>query len=137
MCLNRRRFQALAMAPSSGTPMDCRKEWKPIRPSPTERSRMAEYFARAIDCGAVSMKSCSTLSRKRMTSSMKRGSVDHSCHFSALIEDRQQTAVRSLPRWSDPVCSMISEHRLEVETFKPSSRWWAAIWRFTVSEKIR
>jgi hypothetical protein len=48
----------------------CRKEWKPITPRPTERSRLAEYGAGHFG-GARSMKSCSTLSRKRNTSSMK------------------------------------------------------------------
>ena len=35
---------------------------------------------------------------------------------------RQHTAVRSLPRWSRPVGRVISLHRLEVDTFSPSSR---------------
>src|SRR5215468_6910350 len=41
-CLNIALFQAFAVADSMATPCDCRKEWKPIRPSPTERSRLAE-----------------------------------------------------------------------------------------------
>ena len=72
-----------------------------------------------------------------MTSSTKVGWSRHSRNFSALTEDRQQTAVRSSPRWSLPVCSMISEHRLDWRTFMPSSRWWRGMARFTVSEKIR
>ena len=42
-----------------------------MTPRPTERSRSAEYLARAMESGALSMKSCSTLSRKRLTSAMK------------------------------------------------------------------
>ncbi|MNX95971.1 hypothetical protein D3C86_1282680 [compost metagenome] len=87
--------------------------------------------------GARWMKSSSTLSRKRMMSSMNLGSSRHSRKLSALTEDRQQTAVRSAPRWSLPVCSMISAHRFDCLTFRPRSRWCGAIWRFTVSEKIR
>ncbi|PAV74998.1 hypothetical protein WR25_25005 [Diploscapter pachys] len=63
-----------------------------------------------------------TLSRKRITSSMKTLSSFHSSHVSRLSDDRQQTAVRSLPRWSRPVGSVISEHRFDVETFSPRSR---------------
>src|SRR3990167_4452621 len=48
MCLNTLRFHALAMALSMPMFFSCRKEWKPITPSPTERSRLAEYLARAI-----------------------------------------------------------------------------------------
>ena len=40
-CLKSRMFQLLAKALSNGTFCICRKEWKPIRPSPTERSRWA------------------------------------------------------------------------------------------------
>ena len=39
-CLNSRMFQDLASALSNGTFWLCRKEWKPIRPRPTERSRI-------------------------------------------------------------------------------------------------
>ena len=35
-------FQTLAITPSSGTRFCCRKEWKPMTPRPTERSRRAE-----------------------------------------------------------------------------------------------
>src|SRR3982750_2147306 len=41
-CLKMRRFQLLAIAPSNGSPRAWRKEWKPITPRPTERSRSAE-----------------------------------------------------------------------------------------------
>jgi hypothetical protein len=34
-------FQDFASAPSNGMPSACRNEWKPITPSPTERSRSA------------------------------------------------------------------------------------------------
>ncbi len=42
MCLNMRMFHTLAITLSNGTFSDCRKEWKPMTPRPTERSRMAE-----------------------------------------------------------------------------------------------
>src|SRR5688572_4911532 len=48
-------FQVLAIAPSNGRPRAWRKEWKPITPRPTERSRMALYLARAISSGARSI----------------------------------------------------------------------------------
>jgi hypothetical protein len=73
MCWNMRRFQTFAITPSIGIIFDCRNEWKPMTPKPTERSRIAEYFARFMESGAFSMKSVSTLSRKRMMSSMKVG----------------------------------------------------------------
>src|SRR5690606_29392277 len=55
MCLNILRFHALAMAVSMPMFFSCRKEWKPITPRPTLRSRLAEYLARAISSGARSM----------------------------------------------------------------------------------
>ena len=57
MCLNIRLFHTLAITLSHGTPCDCRNEWKPITPSPTLRSRIAEYFAFSIPAGARWMKS--------------------------------------------------------------------------------
>src|SRR5258707_12799421 len=36
------KFQDFAKALSNGMPRACRKEWKPITPRPTERSRNAE-----------------------------------------------------------------------------------------------
>src|ERR687893_2353552 len=48
ICLKILRFHDLAIAPSKARPRAWRKEWKPITPSPTERSRAAEYLARAI-----------------------------------------------------------------------------------------
>src|SRR3546814_8861726 len=41
MCLKMVRFHTLAITLSHGTPLACRKEWKPITPRPTERSRSA------------------------------------------------------------------------------------------------
>ena len=41
MCLNIFLFHTLAITASSGMLLACRKEWKPITPRPTERSRMA------------------------------------------------------------------------------------------------
>src|SRR3712207_1685183 len=55
MCLKILRFQLFAIAPSNGRPRAWRKEWKPITPRPTERSRIAEYLARAISSGARSI----------------------------------------------------------------------------------
>ena len=63
---NMRLFQTFAITLSNGTFWLWKKEWKPITPRPTERSRIAEYLARFMLSGARSMKSCSTLSRKRI-----------------------------------------------------------------------
>ena len=71
-----------------------------------------------------------------MTSSMKPFSPFHSSQVSRFSDDRQQTAVRSLPRWSRPVGSVISLHRFEVETLRPSSRWWRGMVAFTLSMKM-
>src|SRR3712207_5252455 len=54
-CLKMRMFHDLAVALSNGTPRDCRKLWKPMTPRPTDRSRIAEYLARAISSGARSI----------------------------------------------------------------------------------
>src|ERR1700758_1357889 len=45
MCLKILRFQLLAIAPSNGIERAWRKEWNPITPRPTLRSRSALYFA--------------------------------------------------------------------------------------------
>ena len=58
-----------------------------------------------------------------MTSSMKSGWSFHSNQVSRFSDDRQQTAVRSLPCWSIPVGSVISLHRLVVLTSSPASLW--------------
>ncbi len=55
MCLKILRFQLLAIALSNGMTRACRKLWKPMTPRPTERSRIALYFARAISSGARSI----------------------------------------------------------------------------------
>ena len=52
MCLNIFLFHTFATTDSKGTFIFCRKEWKPITPRPTERSRIALYFARAMESGA-------------------------------------------------------------------------------------
>src|SRR5437868_12985142 len=52
MCLKILRFHDFAMAPSNEMLRACRKDWKPITPRPTLRSRSAEYLARAISSGA-------------------------------------------------------------------------------------
>src|SRR5215212_6372694 len=54
-CLKILRFQLFAIAPSNGMLRAWRKEWKPITPRPTERSRIAEYLALAISSGARSI----------------------------------------------------------------------------------
>ena len=51
-CLNSRMFHDLARALSKGTFWLCRNEWKPIRPRPTERSRVAAYLAGPMASGA-------------------------------------------------------------------------------------
>ena len=68
-----------------------------------------------------------------MTSSIRCGSSHHWSHVSTFMEARQQTAVRSLPLWSLPVGRVISLHRFEVETLRPSSRWCLGSARFTAS----
>src|SRR3982750_889241 len=50
-CLNILKFQLFAIAPSNGMLRAWRKEWKPITPRPTLRSRSALYLARAISAG--------------------------------------------------------------------------------------
>lgn len=84
--------------------------------------------------GAVSMKFCSTLSKKRMTSAMKRGSSFHCIQVSRFSEERQHTAVRCSPCWSMPVGRVISEQRLEVLTSNPASLWCSGRALFTASE---
>src|SRR4051795_7246164 len=44
ICLKILRFHDLAMAPSNGMLRAWRKEWKPMTPKPTLRSRSAEYL---------------------------------------------------------------------------------------------
>src|SRR5215218_10486254 len=55
MCLKILRFHDFAMARSNGIERAWRKEWKPMTPRPTERSRSALYLARAISSGARAM----------------------------------------------------------------------------------
>ena len=64
------------------------------------------------------MKSVKTLSRNLITSLIMLGSSFHSSYFSRLREDKQQTAVLSLPSLSIPVGKVISLHRFEVLTVK-------------------
>src|ERR1700712_609488 len=49
------KFHDFAIAPSNARLRACRKLWKPMTPRPTERSRPAEYLARAISGGARSI----------------------------------------------------------------------------------
>src|SRR3546814_12394081 len=46
-------FHTLAITPSRGMQLACRTEWNPTPPSPTERSRAAQYPPRPLD--AVSL----------------------------------------------------------------------------------
>ena len=105
-------------------------------PKPTDLSRIAAYLALSMQSGALSIKSCNTLSRKRIISSIKLGLFFHSLKVSIFKDDKQQTAVRSSPKWSIPVGRVISLQRLEVLTDKPASLWCSGIIRFTWSEKI-
>jgi hypothetical protein len=88
------------MADSNGTFIFCRKEWKPIRPSPTERSRAGgvdralHLVGRALDevLQHIVEETEDILDETRIVLPFQ--------NFSALSEDRQHTAVRSRPRWS-------------------------------------
>ena len=71
-----------------------------------------------MESGARAMKSWSTLSSMRSTSSTNLGSRCHSSHVSKFTDARQQTAVRVSPCWSRPVGSRISLHRFDWRTFK-------------------
>ena len=122
-CLNMRRFAARASALSNGMPLFCRQEWKPIAPSPTERSRMAEYFA-------VSMR------RRRVVDEILQHVVEHAQHVfdearlarSIVPRSRSSPTTGSTPRCARvpddrvPVGSRISLHRFDWRTLRPSSR---------------
>ena len=69
------------------------------------------------------MKSDKTLSRNLITSLIILGSSFHSSYFSTFKEDKQQTAVLSLPSLSIPVGKVISLHKLEVLTVKFANLW--------------
>ena len=56
ICRNIFIFQLFANALSKGRPFNCKNEWKPISPRPTERSRSAAYVARFMPSGASSIK---------------------------------------------------------------------------------
>jgi len=78
----------------------------------------AEYFASLNWSGALLIKSDKTLSRNLMTSLIMSGSSFHSSYFSKFNEDKQHTAVLSLPSLSIPVGKVISLHKLEVLTVR-------------------
>ena len=61
------------------------------------------------------------------------GSSFHSSYFSKFKDDKQQTAVLSLPSLSIPVGRVISLQRLEVFTVKFASLWCCGICLLTVS----
>ena len=67
------------------------------------------------------MKSDKTLSKNLITSGIKFSSFSHSSYFSTFKDDKQQTAVLSLPSLSTPVGKVISLHKFEVLTVKPAS----------------
>ena len=67
---------------------------QPIAPSPRLRSCVAEYFARLISSGALSIKNCNTLSKNRTRSRIIVVPFQSS-NSSRLTEERQQTAVLS------------------------------------------
>ncbi len=69
------------------------------------------------------MKSDKTLSRNLITSLTISGSSFHSSYFSKFNEDKQQTAVLSLPSLSIPVGRVISLQRFDVLTVKLASLW--------------
>ena len=92
-----RRFHDLAIALSKGMFWACRKEWKPITPRPTERSRRAEYSAASMPSGAVSMKLVEHIVEHAQHVLDEARWSRHSVPVSMLSEDRQQTAVRSRP----------------------------------------
>ena len=81
ICLNIRLFQTLAIAPSKRIMLACRNEWKPIT-EPDRAFAHGRVFRAAEIFRRLSIKSCITLSRKRMMSSMKPGSPSHSWYFS-------------------------------------------------------
>ena len=75
----------------------CAKEQNPITPRPTLRSILAEYLAFCMVSGALSIKSCNTLSKNFIISAMKMSLSCQSSNFSKFKEDRQQTADLCLP----------------------------------------
>ena len=88
---------------------------------------MAEYFACLKESGAFVIKSVITLSRNLIISSINCLSSFHSSYFSKLRDDKQQTAVLSLPWLSIPVGNVISLHKFEVLTVSPASLWCCGI----------
>ena len=64
------------------------------------------------------MKSDNTLSKNLITSLIISGSSFHSSYFSKFKDDKQHTAVLSLPSLSIPVGRVISLHKLEVLTVR-------------------
>ena len=71
--------------------------------------------------GALSIKSVRTLSKNLITSPIKFLSSFHSSYFSIFKDERQQTAVLSLPSLSIPVGKVISLHKFEVLTVNPAN----------------
>ena len=92
-----------------------------MTPKPTLLSFAAEYVASLNSSGALLIKSVRTLSKNLITSSIKLSSSFHSSYFSIFNEDKQQTAVLSLPSLSIPVGRVISLHKLDVLTVKPAN----------------
>merc|ERR1711969_57054 len=103
MCLKILLFQTLLITDSSGIDFFCKKECSPITPSPTLLSLIAEYLASLKESGALLIKSVKTLSKNLITSSIKSELFFHSSYVSKFNEDKQHTAVLSLPSLSIPV----------------------------------
>ena len=84
-----------------------------MTPRPTERSRARRVFgARSCDRAHLDEVLQHIVEHAQHVFDEARSSL-HSSQVSKFSETRQQTAVRSSPRWSMPVGSMISLHRLE------------------------
>ena len=121
MCLNIRLFQTFAITLSHGTFCDCRKRVEPHHPEPDRAlahrgiARLLHPRRRAVDevLQHVVEEPHHVLDERRMVLPLEPALQ--------VQRHRQHTAVRSMPCWSRPVGSVISEHRLEVFTSSPAS----------------
>jgi hypothetical protein len=85
-----------------------------MTPRPTERSRGAVFGAGHLVRRAVDEVLQHVVEEAHHVLDELLVAVPLVPGFDRLSEDRQHTAVRSLPRWSGPVGSVISLHRFEV-----------------------
>ena len=109
ICLKIFMFHDLAIAPSNGSAARLQEGVEAHHAEADAALALGADTGRAPSRRARGRYSrCSTLSRKRITSSMNILSPFHSSQVSRLRLERQQTAVRSAPRWSVPVGSVIS-----------------------------